>query len=78
MQLQPADGVATPDKIYFATGNQKKLQEVRPLCRRIKTPTHHSPISRLLLQQTTSSPPPLLLAPLSGGGHPCARRDPAI
>jgi hypothetical protein len=28
MPERSADGVATPDKIYFATGNNKKLQEV--------------------------------------------------
>ena len=28
MPTNPADGVPTPEKIYFATGNQKKLQEV--------------------------------------------------
>jgi hypothetical protein len=28
MPERSADGAATPDKIYFATGNNKKLQEV--------------------------------------------------
>jgi hypothetical protein len=35
MELQPSDGVPTPSKIFFATGNNKKLQEVRHRGRRL-------------------------------------------